>query len=105
MDNSGDPDDEVGIDPLPIPSIPIPRTVLAIRGRLGQEWLAVRSRSDGGLLASLSRHISRPEMAIAVDCAAKFGTINSMRLGQWRFSRNQGNVASADWSLMPVCSE
>jgi len=38
---------------------------------------------DGGLLAALGRL----KTAQAVDCAAFYGTINSLRLRRWQFSR------------------
>jgi len=55
MDNSSS-DDEVAIDPLPMPSIPVPGVVLAITDRARREWPAVRrwGRSwRGGLVAAL----------------------------------------------------
>jgi hypothetical protein len=38
MDNSSGPDDEITIDPLPTPNIPIPRAARAIVSRISREW-------------------------------------------------------------------
>jgi hypothetical protein len=38
MGNSSDPDDEITIDPLSVPAIPVPRAVRAIAGRISREW-------------------------------------------------------------------
>lgn len=57
MDNSSDSDDEVAIDPLPMPSIPVPGVVLAITGRVRREWPAVRRWGlswRGGLVAAIA---------------------------------------------------
>jgi hypothetical protein len=39
MDDSNGAGDEIAIDPLPTPNIPIPRAVRAIAGRVSREWL------------------------------------------------------------------
>jgi len=44
MDSSNDPDDEIGIDPLPMPRIPMPSIVPAITGRLRRELLVEGNR-------------------------------------------------------------
>jgi hypothetical protein len=38
MDNPNGPDDEIAIDPLPVPHIPIPRAVAVIAGRIPRGW-------------------------------------------------------------------
>jgi hypothetical protein len=38
MDNSSGPDDEITIDPLPTPNIPIPRVARAMVGWISREW-------------------------------------------------------------------
>ncbi|HTU73790.1 MAG TPA: hypothetical protein VMG38_09750 [Trebonia sp.] len=56
MDNPSS-DDEVAIDPLPMPSIPVPGVVLAIAGRARRQWPAIRNwgRSwRGGLVATVA---------------------------------------------------
>jgi hypothetical protein len=40
MDNSSGSGDEISIDPLPIPNLPIPKTARAILGRISPEWPA-----------------------------------------------------------------
>ena len=40
MDNSSGPDDEITIDPLSTPNIPIPRVARAIVSRISREWPA-----------------------------------------------------------------
>ena len=40
MDNSSGPDDEITIDPLSTPNIPIPRAARAIVSRISREWPA-----------------------------------------------------------------
>ena len=44
MDNLNGPDDEITIDPLPVPHIPIPRAVAVIAGRIPREWLPGNAR-------------------------------------------------------------
>ena len=39
MDNSNGPDDEITIDPFPVPRIPVPRAVAVIAGRVPRAWL------------------------------------------------------------------
>jgi hypothetical protein len=38
VDNPNDPDDEITLDPLPAPHIPIPRAVAMIAGRIPRQW-------------------------------------------------------------------
>lgn len=57
MDNSSDPGDEITIDPLPMPAIPVPRAVAAIADRVRHMWLARRKRRltrRGWLLAAIA---------------------------------------------------
>jgi hypothetical protein len=57
MDSSSDPDDEVAIDPLPLPGIPIPPVLPAIMGRARRELLAESGRGltwQGWLAAAIA---------------------------------------------------
>jgi hypothetical protein len=57
MDNSNGPDDEITIDPLPTPHIPIPRAVAVIAGRIPREWIPGNGRRltwRGWLLAAIA---------------------------------------------------
>jgi hypothetical protein len=56
MDNLNGPDDEITIDPLPTPHIPIPRAVAVIAGRIPREWLLKGRRLTwrGWLLAAIA---------------------------------------------------
>jgi hypothetical protein len=57
MDNSNGPDDEITINPLPVPHIPIPRAVAVIAGRIPREWLQGNGRRltwRGWLLAAIA---------------------------------------------------
>ena len=54
MDNQDGPDDEVTIDPFPVPRIPIPRAVAVLAGRIHRDWPLRNGRSltwRGWLLA------------------------------------------------------
>ncbi|MBO0825622.1 MAG: hypothetical protein J2P27_17480, partial [Actinobacteria bacterium] len=57
MDNSSGPRDEITIDPLPMPRIPVPRAVAAIANRVRHTW-TVRSERRltrrGWLLAAIA---------------------------------------------------
>jgi hypothetical protein len=57
MDNPDGPDDEITIDPLPTPNIPILRAVAVIAGRIPREWLPGSGRRltwRGWLLAAIA---------------------------------------------------
>jgi hypothetical protein len=57
MDDSSDPGDEISIDPLPAPGIPIPGAARAIVSRISREWPAGNWRRpawQGWLLAAIA---------------------------------------------------
>jgi hypothetical protein len=57
MDNSDGPDDEITIDPFPVPRIPIPRAVAVVAGRISREWPVRNGRRPtwrGWLLAAIA---------------------------------------------------
>jgi hypothetical protein len=57
MDNSNRPDDEITIDPFPVPRIPVPRAMAVIAGRIPRAWLGGSGRRlawRGWLLAAVA---------------------------------------------------
>jgi hypothetical protein len=57
MDNVNGPDDEIGIDPLPLPNIPVPRAAVAVADWARRQWLAFRGRRPtrrGWLVAAVA---------------------------------------------------
>lgn len=57
MDNPEGPDDEIAIDPFPVPRIPVPRAVAVLAGRIPRDWPLRNGRSltwRGWLLAAIA---------------------------------------------------
>jgi hypothetical protein len=68
VDNLNGPDDEITIDPLPAPHIPIPRAVAVIAGRIPHEWPLGNERRltwRGWLLAAIAAVVAIGALQLA----------------------------------------
>jgi len=90
MDLSNDPDDEIAIDPLPVPSIPIPRVVPALAGRLRGQLTPRR----GGLLAVVA-------VVVLIGALKLSGVIWTPRPPAWVAALGQGVTVTQPEQVAP----
>jgi hypothetical protein len=109
VDNPDGPDEEITIDPLAAPHIPIPRAVAVIAGRILREWLVRNGRRltwRGRLLAATAAVVVIGALKLAgvigTNPVVK-GPRNGMRLHVRRFRRPvRGTLRSTLAESAPV---
>jgi hypothetical protein len=97
MDDSSGPDDEITIDPLPVPGIPVPGAARAIASRISRAWSAGgwrRLARQGGFLAAIVA-------IVAIGALKLAGVIWTSAPPRWVAALGPGVTVTGPWPAAP----
>jgi hypothetical protein len=97
MDDSDGPDDEITIDSLPAPHIPIPRAVAVLAGRIPRQWPLQNGRRptwQGWLLAAIAA-------AVVIGVLKLAGVIWTSAPPQWVTALGTGVTVTGPGQVAP----